>query len=166
MFKQFSNVYKIIDCSNCTCPEQQYYDSIDLICKDCDPICTLCNGVANNCQSCSPTHYLNGSTCTKCTAPCLDCSDIATCQSCVLGYYLDGTDCFKCDLPCVNCSTQGNTDCQSCQNGYYLNDLICEQCDLNCTLCDISPANCSDCQIGLLFRQYNLQRLLSSLQLM
>ncbi|KAL4452986.1 hypothetical protein ABPG73_011067 [Tetrahymena malaccensis] len=131
--------------SNTNCPEtNMYYDSVNKICKYCNPECQTCSGGTNlDCITCSNTYgnlYLDKVN-NKCVSSCPD-GTYANEQSKI---------CNPCDKSCKTCIN--STSCVICdpKYPYFLNSLCVSQCPAQmfvqintCTKCHQSCQTCSD----------------------
>ena len=147
----------------------------------CSPVCLKCYGaLSTNCISCNEaaSHFLTStntcackdgyygtvtsttSSCSKCHATCLTCSDsgLSACLTCsvnanrtgartceaVTGYYWDSKESsfLKCDSNCAACSGL-STECTACYRTFILVGSTC-QCVAG-TLLDTATTTCKPC---------------------
>lgn len=142
-------------CANSCFSTNQYMDSVDRVCKNCEGTCTTCSGpLSTQCLTCSGVRYLNSGSC------------LLTCPNGKYGATIDNT-CKNCDSNCLTCKTpDAPTFCLSCDIPLYLknnacvancdsneykddSDRKCKPCDSTCTTCSEQyTTNCRTCSVN------------------
>jgi proprotein convertase subtilisin/kexin type 5 len=146
-----------------TCNTNQYQNTWNNSCTNCDPSCVTCNGPSSySCLSCpGVNNLLTNSTGGYC---------LATCPS--TGYVQVGTTCQPCDSTCITCNGVSSNQCATCQSGYYLYNGYCRyicpsgtypdstsrqclSCDSSCSYCFNGTAqSCTSCSGSLLLYNF------------
>ncbi|KAL4502402.1 hypothetical protein ABPG72_011989 [Tetrahymena utriculariae] len=154
------------------CSQNQFYDSVNYQCVNCDTSCLTCQDINNlnictSClagkilynqaciDSCPDQTYLSNSNCLPCNSNCKTCVVSDTqCTSCYSPFTVVGTSC-QCLIGNYNPNTKTCIQCS--QNQLYDNvHYLCISCDLSCLTCqDINNLNiCTSCLTGkILYNQ-------------
>lgn len=151
----FQSVNKTCDSG---CYSDQYENSWNNSCNDCDAACATCNGPTSfSCTSCTGSFYLlvnaTGGYC------------LGTCPT--IGYIQIGNQCQSCDATCSSCNGISASSCSNCSANYYLSSGYCRYvcpngtypdqtawsclpCDASCSYCfGSSNSSCTSCASGL-----------------
>lgn len=101
--------------------------------------------------------------CSKCKAPCLECSGLDTfCTACDKGTTLDYQKgkCLKCSYGCAKCDIKETSagECKVCKVGFFKTDKKrCHPCPEFCDVCKNS-FTCEKCHENYLLRTYKTGR--------
>lgn len=136
------------------CPDGNYYDTINKVCKKCYLSCSKCKGgLATDCLSCkNQLNLLVNNECLDCSeagSTCLACGknqlSQIICTKCIQGYYSNQGICIKCVANCLDCIT---SSCITCAQGFYNQLGLCQSCESNCLTCEQTGKNCKSCRTG------------------
>ena len=156
-----------------SCPPGYWKDDTNRICTACHSACSACSGPnSNQCSTCNPGYFLQGTTCAACHLACSVCTGAldSQCSACKTNYYLqpepsDTTcldscpsirywpdpatnTCEECHSFCSECSGPNSNECSSCSSGYFLQGAsTCIACHPACSVCTGSlDSQCSACK--------------------
>lgn len=144
--------------ANCVqaCPEDSFFDEINLVCTNCNQQCLACtSSAADACLSCHQGRGLFGKTCLEVCPP---------------NYALVAEKrlCLQCEALCLHCNPMNLDECTECGNEMYLylGDCTikcpigtypatvagirkCENCPDRCETCN-EEGKCTKCSSGML----------------
>ncbi|CAK90284.1 unnamed protein product (macronuclear) [Paramecium tetraurelia] len=145
----------------CLCASK-YFDIGQAECKSiiiikvliaCNKDCLECNISADNCTSCPPEKYLNGSVCICKTK--LQGLSLSTYQP------LNKLQCLNCHYSCLKCTGSNSNQCSSCQisekriqsgqscnckdNYFDIGKPLCSLCNYRCYTCVTLETQCLSC---------------------
>jgi len=117
---------------------------------------------STDCASCLDGFWLNGATCTACTAGCATCNALGgnqdKCLTCEAGYAQAATGAAPTTTArCVQCTAgnyaaKGDTACKACTNGFTdAKFTTCTPCATGCSTCTTAAntaATCTACVDG------------------
>ncbi|EAR90495.3 zinc finger lsd1 subclass family protein (macronuclear) [Tetrahymena thermophila SB210] len=156
---QAPNLFYQASSSTCvsSCNTDQYKNTINQTCSQCNSICATCSGPNNNnCSSCTGNSFLYQNQCIP---------------NCPNGYFnnTNNNTCTPCDSSCYTCNGNAPNNCLSCQLQRYFNpvsnqcvytcnsnqypdptSIQCKSCDSKCLTCNgPSATQCTSCGNGL-----------------
>ncbi|KAL4472324.1 hypothetical protein ABPG72_002807 [Tetrahymena utriculariae] len=142
----------------CLCTAGYFQIGSQNKCSQCDPKCSQCQNLSNNCTACDATKFrilIPGGQC--------------ICQQGYYEIFQPQRQCLACDPTCLECYGPGPQRCLSCKSGFYLNPLytscqckqgqflangICQNCQVGCIMCQ-NESQCIQCGLNMQISQDN-----------